>query len=322
MDTSEFLPKDDQDLQLALRINEANESMQGFGGIEDPLLKELIGFKHQKIKEIDALKNTKGEIWNEISKQINSDSKPAKITSLHSNIRYWAVAATILIAAFVGIFWFANLQQQPTLIAESGNQIEMVTLADGSEISLRPNSALYEVKVSDHQRAYRISGEGFFSVAKDTERPFTVAAGEGTITVLGTRFNVSTWGNSTNLYLEEGSVKFSDQQDNNVVLAPGEKAVLDENGITAPEQTSAEKYKDWLDNTLVLESTSVNEMVAELEHHFSITIDISEYENPTELISGSIALENENQTLNDLGTILGGTFRKVNTDTFAFIPLN
>jgi len=320
METSEFLPKDDQDVQLGLRMNEANEAMLGFDGIEDPLIQSLLNFKKKNHEKIESLSDIKRESWNEI--ELQTKPRSANIIPIRSTFRYSAVAATILIAAFVGIFWFNNVQQQPKLIAESGNSIELVTLADGSKISLRPHSLLYEVEVSEQKRAYKISGEGFFSVAKDTQRPFSVDGGTGTITVLGTRFNVSTWGNETSVYLEEGSIRLDDMNQNNLILVPGQKATADKNGISTPVQTNGNEFKDWLDNTLILNSTPVSEVAKELEHHFKINLDISEFENSTEPISGSIALENAEQTLNDLGIILGGTFRKVNGDTFAFIPLN
>ena len=57
-------------------------------------------------------------------------------------------------------------------------------------------------------------------------------------------------------------------------------------------------------------------------HHFKATIDISGMQNTSELISGTIALDELSTTLNDLGVILGGTFREVNSNSFTFIPLN
>lgn len=86
---------------------------------------------------------------------------------------------------------------QPALIAQSDSTIETIILADGSEVSLRPHSSLYEIAFSNSERSYKLDGEGFFSVAKDTDRPFSVNTSSRTITVLGTEFDVSTWGNTT-----------------------------------------------------------------------------------------------------------------------------
>jgi transmembrane sensor len=48
-----------------------------------------------------------------------------------------------------------------------------------------------EVALSKHLRSIELSrGEAFFVVAKDRSRPFTVHAGDATVTAVGTRFNV------------------------------------------------------------------------------------------------------------------------------------
>ena len=199
--------------------------------------------------------------------------------------------------------------------------IESITLSDGSDISLRPHSALYKVSVTESKRVYKLEGEAFFVVAKDKNRPFTVQANTGTITVLGTQFNVSTWGNETLVYLEEGSIRL-DSDNKSVILKPGEQAIVSEAKISEPTSADVNEYKDWLANTIVLNSTPLSKVAAELEHHFQITINLDQFDNSSELISGTIPLSNLTNTLNDLGVILGGTFREVNSDSFVFIPLN
>jgi ferric-dicitrate binding protein FerR (iron transport regulator) len=323
METVDFLPEDDQDLQLAEQLGIALESGEKISSIEHPLIQSLLTFKSQEISHIEDLQKDSSDIWDLIDSKTRT-SKKANINSINTrsyNSWAWATAATVLIAAFLGIFCFTSFEES-ILIAESGDQIKKVTLADGSEISLRPHSSLYEIEVSDQKRAYKVSGEAFFNVSHDEDRPFSVEAVFGEVTVLGTKFNVSTWTGYTTVYLEEGSVRVNNIGGMEAILKPGERIDLYDSTISDPESSSVEQYKDWLNNTLVLNSTSVKEIIQELEHHFALTIDISAFENTSELISGSILLENTDQTLADLGVILGGTFREVNTDSYVFIPLD
>tara|TARA_R110002124_G_scaffold120157_2_gene278018 strand:- start:4851 stop:5822 length:972 start_codon:yes stop_codon:yes gene_type:complete len=323
METKNFLPENDQDLQLALHLGITLESGESISSIQDPVIQSLLAFKSQEHTEIEELNKYSDDIWNLIDKEI-STAQNAKILSLKTrkpNTWAWATAATVLIATFVGIFWFTTLQE-PTLIAQSKSRIEIVTLADGSQISLRPNSSLYEITLSESKRAYKLDGEAFFTVAKDVDRPFSVHTNSATITVLGTQFNVSTWGKVTNVFLEEGSVRLDVANTNSVILKPGEKATISDSGIAKPVSTDGTEFKDWLENTLVLKSTPIAQVIAELEHHYTVGIDISQMENKSELITGSIPLTDLSATLNDLGIILGGTFRKVNSNSFVFIPLN
>lgn len=323
METKNFLPENDQDLQLALHLGIILEAGDSISSIQDPVIQSLLAFKSQEHIDIEKLNKDSEDIWNFIYKKTDTaqSTKILSLTTRKLNTWAWATAATVLIAAFIGIFWFTTLQE-PTLIAQSKSRIEIVPLADGSQIYLRPNSFLYEITLSESKRAYKLDGEAFFTVAKDVDRPFSVHTNSGIITVLGTQFNVSTWGKVTNVFLEEGSVRLNVANTNYVILKPGEKAAISESGITKPVSTDGTEFKDWLESTLVLKSTAISQVIAELEHHYKIAIDISQIENKSELITGSIPLTNLSATLNDLGIILGGTFREVTSNSFVFIPLN
>ena len=324
METKDLLPENDPDLLLAKLLGSSLSTGENISSVQDPLIQKIISYRDKEKKEIDSLKNSISEIWVNVDEE-TKPSKNATVTSLSSdrtiNVRIWATAATVLIAAFIGIFWFTNLSQ-PKLIAQSNTKIEVVMLADGSEISLRPNSSFFELSVTENKRAYKLDGEAFFIVSKDRDRPFSVEANNGIVTVLGTQFNVSTWGNETIVYLEEGSIRLDDQNRNSVILSPGDKALISESSIRTVSNEDGAQYKDWLDNSIVLKSTPVFEVIEELQHHFKIEIDISDLQNKSELITGSIPLTNLRSTLDDLGLILGGTFREVNPDSFVFIPLN
>ncbi|MEP1307475.1 MAG: FecR domain-containing protein [Balneola sp.] len=324
METKDLLPENDPDLLLAKLLGSSLSTGENISSVQDPLIQKIISYRDKEKKEIDSLKNSISEIWVNVDEE-TKPSKNATVTSLSSdrtiNVRIWATAATVLIAAFIGIFWFTNLSQ-PKLIAQSNTKIEVVMLADGSEISLRPNSSFFELSVTENKRAYKLDGEAFFIVSKDRDRPFSVEANNGIVTVLGTQFNVSTWGNETIVYLEEGSIRLDDQNRNSVILSPGDKALISESSISTVSNEDGAQYKDWLDNSIVLKSTPVFEVIEELQHHFKIEIDISDLQNKSELITGSIPLTNLRSTLDDLGLILGGTFREVNPDSFVFIPLN
>lgn len=323
MDTRNFLPENDPDLKLAKQLGSSLRTGEGISSVQDPLIRKLLAFKETEEASIVDLKKDSAEIWNMIDSETRSQKK-APITPLsikRTNTLAWATAATVLIAAFVGIFWLST-PSEPTLIAQSSSTIKTITLGDGSQISLRPHSSLYEVASSNSERSYKLDGEGFFKVTKDIDRPFSVNTNSGTITVLGTQFNVSTWGSATNVFLEEGSVRIDLDSKNSVILKPGEKATVTKSGITEPVTADIEEFKDWLDNALIVKSTPITSVIAELEHHYEISIDLSNMENETELITGSILLSDVSRTLNDLGIILGGTFREFNSDSYVFIPLN
>lgn len=107
-----------------------------------------------------------------------------------------AVAAMIFIIAGAG-YWcmdngilFVPAQQE---IVTTGKR-KTVKLPDGSVITLEPNSKLgYPKKFTGDTRDVSLTGEAFFEVKPNPEKPFIVHTPYVIATVLGTSFNVEAY---------------------------------------------------------------------------------------------------------------------------------
>ena len=104
-------------------------------------------------------------------------------------------------------------------------------------------SFIYALTTADDAVRVQLVGEGLFEVTPNEARTFTVEANDALVSVLGTRFNVSTWGTQTMVYLEEGRVQFSHPSSAQaVVLTPGQQSVLTEDGVLeAPDADTADR---------------------------------------------------------------------------------
>lgn len=316
MTTNNLLPETDPDLQLARSLGRLLDTGQPFSQLNDALLTPLLQFKNDELQAIDQLPDT-NRLWDSINQQ--TAPRKATITPLFSTRTLaWASAAVIVLAAFIGIF-LMNQQPDIELVAQSGSTIEHIILEDGTDVTLRPNSSLFKTNKSD--RAYSLTGEAFFDVVKDPDSPFTVAGSQGTITVLGTRFNVSTWGDRTTVYLEEGSVRFEETSTGeSVLLKPGESSEIINGSLSVPAPANVDTYTDWISNTIFFQSSSPEEVIAELNQHFGVRIDITQLADQSG-IDGTLRLDSINQTLSDLGIVLGGTFRQTAENEYEFIPM-
>src|SRR5690606_13518352 len=94
---------------------------------------------------------------------------------------------------------YSNSEAQPletvynTMTTPRGNQYNLV-LADGTSVWLNAASSItYPVAFAGKERRVHITGEAYFEVARETERPFIVSIGEASIQVLGTHFNVKAY---------------------------------------------------------------------------------------------------------------------------------
>ncbi|MES3048755.1 FecR family protein [Sphingomonas faeni] len=88
-------------------------------------------------------------------------------------------------------------------------QGSIVDLADGTRVTLDPDSAL-DVAYGDSRRDARLlRGHGYFDVAHDAARPFAVEASGRVVTALGTRFDVALEQGKIRVILLQGSVSIA-----------------------------------------------------------------------------------------------------------------
>jgi ferric-dicitrate binding protein FerR (iron transport regulator) len=123
-----------------------------------------------------------------------------------------------------------NLEYQFNTSAET----RKVVLADGSEVTLYPNSNIsYNKPFLNNRRDISLTGKADFKVAKDKSKPFTVIGGNIATTAIGTIFTVTAFDKSENVIVRllagKVIVKSSDHSVNmlkqNYFLLPGQEFI-------------------------------------------------------------------------------------------------
>jgi transmembrane sensor len=120
----------------------------------------------------------------------------------------WKIAAAVaacalatLLSLGVGTAW-----RERSVDTELG-QWKTVTLADGSELQLGPNTRV-TLDIGDAQRSLvLVRGEAYFKVAKDPMRPFLVQANAYAVRAVGTEFAVSRRKDEVIVTVREGTVR-------------------------------------------------------------------------------------------------------------------
>lgn len=109
-----------------------------------------------------------------------------------------------------------------TMSTPTGGQYQVI-LPDGTKVWLNASSSItFPTVFTTAKREVKITGEIYFEVAKNKEKPFVVDVNsKSLVEVLGTSFNINSYEDEENIKttLLEGSVKV-----NNVLLKPGEQA--------------------------------------------------------------------------------------------------
>ncbi len=138
-----------------------------------------------------------------------------------------AGTASLAILVFFVAFWGVPYVRDTATVATVAAQRHTHALTDGSSAELNAGSSLH-VDFRHGQRMVQLTqGEAFFSVAKDTARPFFVKTSAGTIRVTGTQFNVRVSGTgAVEVTLMEGSVTIQHASRDSENLVPGQQLVL------------------------------------------------------------------------------------------------
>lgn len=136
-----------------------------------------------------------------------SVASPVEAPSAAPRRKAWlARAAAVAVAIATAPLAYGLLASGPDLYRTDRGERRVITLADGSRVSLDAASAV-EVDYSDNARHLKLlKGQARFDVKQDVLRPFSVQAGGQTVVATGTAFNVDLLGPQLAVTLIEGKV--------------------------------------------------------------------------------------------------------------------
>lgn len=114
----------------------------------------------------------------------------------------------------LGIAVFASVDTAPPVkieiieLATTVGETQEIALKDGSSVKLNTDSRI-QVEFANSSRSVVLEkGEAFFDVTHDPGRPFTVYAGDRSVTAVGTAFSVSWINEELSVTVSEGQVAF------------------------------------------------------------------------------------------------------------------
>lgn len=150
-----------------------------------------------------------------------------------------------------------------------------VGLRDGSVVRLAPETRL-RVHTRQDGREVSLDGRGFFAVAADPTMPFTVHTDAGTVTVLGTRFDLAVAGEDLRLIVIEGKVQLSARGSQVVVQAGQLAQVLKGNLVPPIDVPDPASLVGWIGNFIAFRETPLRTVVSEIEQRYGVRVELSE----------------------------------------------
>ena len=263
----------------------------------DYLIQRVCNSKKKKIYDEDAG-------W----KKVQARSFHKKRHSIFLLWSGYAACASIILG---GILLVSNLldHQTTTSLVQNESQLTSqktkveLTLANGKSVDLDDVNDLHEEELGisitrdsvNNQLTYRsndsesvlqfpvqfasddrtmyLDGEAYFEVTKNEKAPFRVITGNRQITVLGTKFNISSYSDDPDwsTTLVEGKVSVSDNGKLHV-LHPSEQYIANNStGIAEIKRVDVKLHTSWLHGKLHFKDCRMEDITRKLERWYDFT---------------------------------------------------
>jgi ferric-dicitrate binding protein FerR (iron transport regulator) len=174
--------------------------------------------------------------------------------------------AAVMVLIVVSYVFISSI---PTSVSTNIAEKETFKLPDESEVQLNANSEIsYKKRNWENKRSLSLKGEAYFKVTKGNT--FEVETSQGTVTVLGTQFNVFARDSIFNIKCFEGlvSVAFNDTL---IKLPAGNKMKVENNKLVILAATNTTE-PTWINNETSFDNASLATVLKELEGQYPISI--------------------------------------------------
>jgi transmembrane sensor len=238
------------------------------------------------------------------------------------------------ILLFLG-YYFLNVRdtsplapQKPVweVVTRNGSKSN-IQLPDGSSVWLNAGSRLtYDSLYGTSLREVTLSGEAYFDVVRNPNKPFIIHTGKINIRVLGTIFNVKSYPGErtieTSLIKGTIEVSFPSQPSKKIILKANQKLVIDTTETISNYKTnqvanapfppariqhlsrigadSVIAETGWMQNRLYFNDMSFHELLKSMERKYGVSFQVADAALDTIHFTGSFQNETVTQALDAL----------------------
>ena len=212
-----------------------------------------------------------------------------------------AVAAALLLSVNLGShYWFEWRFDHVTAPGER----KLLTLADGSRILMRGDTALNIESMRGVRRIILSRGEALFGVRHDLHTPFVVNAGDAQFRDVGTIFAVSRDGDGEKLIVSHGVVEAS-SDDRRAVVPAGRGVSVSAGRLQPVRAVDPTVELAWARGRLILKDQPLRDILAALGPHYAGHIILLNGEVGRQRMSADIDLNHIDGWLSALAHMRG-----------------
>jgi transmembrane sensor len=221
-------------------------------------------------------------------------------------VRRWAAVAAFIAVGSIAWAWLAFSGTPPQLYVTDHGGDNAIKLIDGSVMHLNIDSRARVQFSDDLRQVSLLSGEAFFLVEQDRERPFRVITQDATIAAVGTDFNVQRRTNTTRISVVEGVVEIRARSSaasagsgrTPLQLAAGNEADVSHGKVVQSPTPDVKRAVAWRTPRLVFREARLEEVAAEFNRHNRVQIRLEGEDVRSRKMSG-VFYADEPQSLVD-----------------------
>ncbi|HEX8024084.1 FecR family protein, partial [Mucilaginibacter sp.] len=161
-----------------------------------------------------------------------------------------------------------------TVTTPKGGQYQ-VALPDGTKVWLNTASSIrFPTAFNGNNRQVEITGEVYFEVAKNKEKPFIVTSGSQKVTVLGTHFDINAYADEkvVKTTLLEGSVKVTTGS-GMVLLKPGQQSQLNtENKLIVSNDIDTDEVIAWKKGYFQFNKADIQTIMNQISRWYDVEV--------------------------------------------------
>ncbi len=224
-----------------------------------------------------------------------------KVVRMRPLGRWIGAAAAVVLMLGAATFYLAS---RADTVEAGYAQRQEVQLPDASEVFLNAGTELsYRGDRWDQQRSVELQGEAFFKVAKG--ETFTVETGSGSVTVLGTQFNVLQRGDIFVVSCYEGLVRV-DAQGTSVELPAGTSYRL-VGGQGQKTEIAPADGPSWMQSESTFNSMPLSFVLEEFQRQYDMEVETRQV-NTSQTFTGTFSNTNMNLALESISAPFQLTF--------------
>lgn len=253
--------------------------------------------KIKNIKVTPEWKKTKEEIWNNSFAPLMEGTYKKKTFSFYASVyRTMAGIAAVVTLLFCFSFFYSKKYYVPR-----GKQMQ-ISLPDGSSAKLNSETSIsYKPAWWHISKQVKMDGEAYFSGIHG--KNFSVKTANGTVHVLGTKFNVYNRANKYEVTCIDGKIEVSSGKED-AILKESMKTELNNKGLKTIPVDNVSKYIIWTTKGFSFSNTPLREVLEEIARRYDISI--SSPENINYLYTGQFSYTKNPQKILD---VIGETYQ-------------